>query len=69
MKERATPEQGEAVERVVRKMHSPPCFNKSSGILGKNYDQIVDLFWDEYLLFEEEHNALSSLLAATLIMP
>lgn len=54
VKARSTPEHREALERVIRRMHSPPCFNTSSGIIGKTMDQIVDLFWDEYLLFEKE---------------
>ena len=28
--------------------------NTASGIEGKTMDQIVDLFWDEYLSFEKE---------------
>ena len=42
----------EAMERVIEKLHFPPCPNTNPWIKGKSMTQIKDLFWDEYNLFE-----------------
>ena len=41
----------EAIERVVRRLHVVPCPNKDPKIQGKDIEEIVDLFWDEFKTF------------------
>ena len=40
-----------AMERVIEKLHYPPCPNKSKELRGKTITQIIDLFWDEFQTF------------------
>ena len=42
-----------AMERVIEKLHHPPCPNKSKELRGKTMSWIVDLFWDEYKAFRD----------------
>ena len=42
-----------AMERVIEKLHHPPCPNKSKELRGKTITQIIDLFWDEFRTFTE----------------
>ena len=42
-----------AMERVIDKLHHPPCPNKSKDLRGKTSTQIIDLFWDEFRAFRE----------------
>ena len=42
-----------AMERVIEKLHHPPCPNKSKQLRGKTITQIIDLFWDEYKAFRD----------------
>ena len=43
-----------AMERVIEKLHLPPCPNKSRNLTGKTSTQIIDLFWDEYKAFKDK---------------
>ena len=43
-----------AIERVITKLHSPPCPNESRGVKGKSMAQIIDIFWDEYQAFTDK---------------
>jgi hypothetical protein len=52
--ENMTPEHREAIERVVRRLHVVPCPNKDAKVIGKNIEEIVDLFWDEFKCFEKK---------------
>jgi len=52
--ENMAPEHREAIERVVRHLHIVPCPNKDAKVIGKNIEEIVDLFWDEFKCFEKK---------------
>lgn len=43
--------QRDAIERVIAKLHMPPCPNKHEWIEGKSTSEIIDRFWDEYQQF------------------
>ena len=40
-----------AIERVVKRLHLPPCPNSDPGIIGLKEGEIVDIFWDEFKAF------------------
>ena len=40
-----------AIERVVKRLHLPPCPNSNRAIIGLGEGEIVDLFWDEFKAF------------------
>lgn len=52
--ENLTPEDREAIERVVRRLHAFPCPNKHPSLICKSIDEVVDLFWDEFMTFQKK---------------
>jgi len=42
--ENMPPEHREAIKRVVHRLHVVPCPNKDAKVIGKNIEEIVDLF-------------------------
>ena len=42
----------DAIEKVVKRLHHPPCPNKNFPSASMNVSQIVDLFWDEFKAFQ-----------------
>ena len=54
VKENMTQEHHLALERVVKRLHVPPCPNKSKRIAGMKEGEIVDRFWDEFQTFKKE---------------
>jgi len=54
-------EDREAIERVVRRLHVVPCPNKHPTIVGKSIDEIVDLFWDEFMTFQKKTKPFDNL--------
>ena len=40
------------MERVINKLHLPPCSNMHVATKGKFIGQIIDLFWDKYENFD-----------------
>jgi len=41
----------DAIERVVKRLHEPPCPNTHPEVLGKDEGAIVDMFWNEFKAF------------------
>jgi hypothetical protein len=42
----------DAIERVVRKLHTFPYSNKHPALVNKTEDEIADLFWDVFKAFQ-----------------
>lgn len=49
-----TAEHRDAIERVVRRLHTVPCPNKDPKVVGKDIEEVIDLFWDEFTCFEKK---------------
>ena len=49
-----------ALEHVVKRLHVPPCPNRSKRIAGMKEDEILDRFWDEFQTFKKESPPFSS---------
>ena len=56
---RISGEHREAVERVIERLHLPPCPNKSVDIQKMTPSDIVDKFWDEYKDFSQKLGCFS----------
>lgn len=59
VKDRMTGEHRKAIERVVKKLHVPPCPNtatarKNTPVANMGPEAIVDLFWDEFKTFQKQ---------------
>ena len=52
--ERMTGAHRDAIERVVTKLHEPPCPNKSKEIKGKTIGDILYMFWLEFKDFQRK---------------
>ena len=44
----------DAIERVITKLHEPPCTNKSKEIEGKSIGDILHKFWLEFKDFQHK---------------
>ena len=54
VKENMSQEHHLALERVVKRLHVPPCPNRSKRIAGMKEGEILDRFWDEFQTFKKE---------------
>ena len=53
-KENMAQEHHLALEHVVKRLHVPPCPNRSKRIAGMKEGEILDRFWDEFQTFKKE---------------
>jgi len=49
-----TAEHRDAIQCMVRHLHNVPCPNKDPKVVGKDIEEIIDLFWDEFTCFEKK---------------
>ena len=52
--ERMTGVHRDDIERVVKKLHGPPCPNKSKEIEGESIGDILHMFWLEFKDFQHK---------------
>jgi hypothetical protein len=53
VRERLNGEHRDAMEKVIKHLHLPPCPNQHPEVLQMTEAQIVDVFWDEFKAFQK----------------
>jgi len=53
VREQLNGEHRDAMEKVIKHLHLPPCPNQHPEVLQMTEAQIVDVFWDEFKAFQK----------------
>lgn len=56
-----TAEHRDANEREVCHLHIVPCSNMNPKIVGKDMEEVFDLFWDEFKCFEKKTKSFDNI--------